>query len=87
MIIAEGGEYMTELLVHNTNTPQPIKLSDGKPGYLLVKREGNHYRYFFKFEAHEHHDFWYDAPKLPDNLVVRVASIDGPEQFKIKLVD
>ncbi|MBZ2199894.1 MAG: hypothetical protein ABF723_11450 [Lentilactobacillus hilgardii] len=78
---------MTELLVHNTNVPQPIKLSDGKPGYLSVKREGNHFRYFFKFEAHEHHDFWYDAPALPNDLVIKVASIDGLERFKIKLIN
>lgn len=78
---------MTELLVRNNNQAQPLKLSDGKPGYLFVKRQGNLFRYSFTFQAHEHHDFWYDAPMLPDGLVVKVASIDGPEEFKIKLID
>ena len=77
-------EIMTTIYMHPTKSFEMVKLSDGSQASVDVEKTPEGPRYQFWFKGHTHSDFWCDD-SLKNGQKISVESINGPEEFQIKL--
>ncbi|KRL80786.1 hypothetical protein [Secundilactobacillus paracollinoides] len=74
---------MTTIYIHRIDQVQPLKLSDGTAGTLIPCKTPTGRGFTFTFLNPLHGNFW--RASIMDGDVIRVASINGAEQFQIAL--
>lgn len=75
---------MTTIYMHPTTNFERINLSDGSKAAVDVVKTPQGQRYQFLFDGHAHANFWCDQP-IENGKTINVSSIDGPEEFQIKI--